>query len=180
MTAGDSEDDTFSIDRRDVLKMTGAAVVGAGAFAGSASASRSQFIGCTQVCTGTDGDHAVVWTGEAYECRLLDKSDEEQASERDDLAFEAQVFACYETEEDEETIVGVLHRDADAGGEDTDVAGFCLNPNDCAEEYYDSADQVLSELDCDAYDEIRPECIGWVYDEDGQEYTEEGPTTTSA
>lgn len=177
MTPGNSEDDTFSIDRRDVLKATGAAVVGAGAFAGSASASRTQFLGCTQICGGTDQDHAVVWTGEAYECRVLDKEDDEQATTRDDLAFEAELYACYQVDDDE-AIVGVLHRDADAGGEDTEVAGFCLNPNDCAAEYYDSAEQVLSELDCDAYDEIQTECIGWVYDEDGEEYPEE--TTESA
>ncbi|USZ67065.1 twin-arginine translocation signal domain-containing protein [Halorussus salilacus] len=172
MTRRSSDDDTFSIDRRDVLKLTGAAVVGAGAFAGSASASSTQFIGCTQVCTGTDGDHVVVSTDDGYECRLLDKSDEEQATERDDLAFAAEVYACYQTDEGE-AIVGVLHRDADAGGEDTAVAGFCLNPNDCASQYYESAEEVLSGLDCDAYDEIRPECVGWVYDEAGEEYPED-------
>lgn len=172
MTSGNAENDALSIDRRDVLKMTGAAVVGAGAFAGTASASNTQFLGCSEVCTGTDQDQAILRTGDGYECRVLDKQDDEMASTRPDLAFVAELYACYEADE-EEAIVGVLHRDADAGDEDTDVAGLCLNPNDCAEEYYDSKEQILDELDCDAFDEVRTECVGAVYDDDGEAYSED-------
>lgn len=169
--------ETFSIDRRDALKLAGGAIVGVGAFAGTASASNTQFLGCSRVCTGTDEDHVVLLTGDGYECRKLDKQDDEMAAESDDLAFAAEVYACYEADEDE-AIVGALHRDSDAGDDDTAVAGLCLNPNDCATEYYDSREQLLSELDCDAYDEIRTDCIGEAFDSNGE--PQNGTETTES
>ena len=162
-------DGTFSIDRRDVLKLAGGAVVGVGAFAGTASASNTQFMGCSQICAGTDEDDAVVLTNDGYECRPLDKQNEELAVSKDeapDIGFSAEVYACYEAAEDE-AIVGVLHHQQDENAE-TSVCGLCLNPNDCAAEYYESKQQILSELNCDRCDEIRTDCIGHIFDSNGE------------
>lgn len=176
-------DGTFSIDRRDVLKLAGGAVVGVGAFAGTASASNTQFMGCSQICAGTDEDDAVVLTDEGYECRTLDKQDEDLAVERDeapDIGFSAEVYACYEAAEDE-AIVGVLHHEQDEDAE-TSVCGLCLNPNDCAAEYYESKEEILSSLDCDRCDEIQTECIGYIFDSNGEPVrgTESAETTENA
>lgn len=127
--------------RRSVLKAAGAAggaALVSGAFAGTAAAHQTQFFGCTQLCAGTDQDKAVVWNGYEYECRLLDKGDPGQYSDRNNIDWGGS-FACLEVDEGE-AVVGVLHRT------DTECR-LCVNPNRCAQNYYESCEQLITDLE---------------------------------
>ena len=124
---------TFDLGRRRALKLVGGSAIGLVAATGTASAHQFQFYGCSQVCSDSDGNRAVVATDGGYECRPMDKHDPEQASDRQNQAW-SWTSACYEVG-DGEAIVGVL--------EDCE---FCVNPNNCASNYYDDVNEILADL----------------------------------
>jgi len=103
----------------------------------SANPHTFQFFGCSQVCSDTDGNKAVVDVGDGYECRRVVNE-----SDRNNVPWSGKTY-CYEVS-DGESIVAVLEEDEYNQGEG---CALCLNPNNCAENYYDSAEQVLAELD---------------------------------
>jgi hypothetical protein len=132
-----SSDRTTPLDRRTVLKAAGGTAVAVAAFSGTASAHNGKFVGCERVCSGTDGDYAVVAVDGGYECRTLEK-----AGRREDVPWDWDAH-CYTAGEDE-AVVGYVAEDEyqQDGG-----CWLCLNPNDCAEAHYDDARAVRAALD---------------------------------
>lgn len=128
-------DDSGPIDvaRRRALQLIGGGVVGVATMSGTASAHQFQFYGCSQVCSDSDGNRAVVATDDGYECRPMDEQDPEQASDRQNQDW-SWTSACYEVAAGE-AVVGVL--------EDCE---FCVNPNNCASNYYDDVAEILADL----------------------------------
>jgi len=130
-------DATTSIDRRAVLKAAGETAVAVVAFSGTASAHNGKFFGCERVCSGTDGDYAVVAVDDGYECRTLEK-----AGPREDVPWDWDAH-CY-TAAGDEAVVGYVAEDE---YETDEGCWLCLNPNDCAEVHYDDARAVRDALD---------------------------------
>lgn len=124
---------TFDVRRRRALQLIGTSVVGVATASGTASAHQFQFYGCSQVCSDTDEDRAVVATADGYECRRMDKQNPEHASDRQNQDW-SWTSACYEVAEGE-AVVGVL--------EDCE---FCVNPNNCASNYYDDVSEIVADL----------------------------------
>ena len=112
--------ENHDINRRDLVKAAGATMVGVGAFAGTASAHRVKFYGCSQVCVDTAGDFAVIDTGSGLRCEEIT-----QTSNRNDPPVRGwnQVL-CLEVSGGE-AIVGVC----EGGSNGT----FDPNPNRCAQ-----------------------------------------------
>ena len=130
-------DRTTSLDRRTVLKAAGGTAVAVAAFSGTGSAHNGKFFGCERVCSGTDGDYAVVAVDGGYECRTLEK-----AGRREDVPWDWDAH-CYTAGEDE-AVVGYVAEDE---YEQDEGCWLCLNPNDCAEAHYDDARAVRAALD---------------------------------
>jgi hypothetical protein len=136
--------DRLAMNRRSVLQALGT-TAGLAGLVGTASARPHafQFFGCSQVCTDTSGNYAVVATDDGYECRPIHRS-----SDRNNVAWDHSVTYCYEADGDE-AIVGALQEDV-RQGHDIDYSRnctLCLNPNRCASNYYDSASEVAEALD---------------------------------
>lgn len=131
--AGQHGSGRTDIARRRALQLIGGGVVGVATMSGTASAHQFQFYGCSQVCSDSDGNRAVVATDDGYECRPMDKQDPEQASDRQNQAW-SWTSACYEVADDE-AIVGVL-----------EDCSFCVNPNNCASNYYGNVGEILADL----------------------------------
>ncbi|WP_135366247.1 hypothetical protein [Halosimplex halophilum] len=125
------------IDRRTVLKAAGGTAVAVTAFSGTASAHNGKFFGCERVCSGTDGDYAVVAVDDGYECRLLEKR-----GPREDVPWDWDAH-CY-TAAEGEVVVGYVAEDEYKKDEG---CWLCLNPNDCAETRNDDARAVRDALD---------------------------------
>lgn len=134
---GSTDSQTSAIGRRTVLKTAGGAAVGVAAFSGIASAHNGKFFGCERVCSGTDGDYAVVAVDDGYECRTLAK-----AGPREDVPWDWDAH-CY-TAAEGEAVVGYVAEDEYKKDEG---CWLCLNPNDCAEVHYDDARAVRDALD---------------------------------
>ncbi|WP_459192874.1 outer membrane protein assembly factor BamB family protein [Halosimplex sp. J119] len=142
--ASDDGETGQRIKRRTVLKAAGIAVVGGVGAVGPASAHRMQFFGCSEVCTDTDGNFAVVSVDGGYEGREL-----AAAAGRDDVAWTHDNTYCYEAAADE-AIVGFVEEDVYRGDERADDGcTLCLNPNDCADEHYDDPQEIVDDLDED-------------------------------
>jgi hypothetical protein len=136
----------FDVDRRKLLQLVGSAGVGLAVTTGGASARPHafQFFGCSQVCADSDGNLAVVATDDGYECRSMDKT-----SDRNNVPWDW-TSHCYEVE-DGESIVGVLEENVWRGDQKdpNGVCTLCLNPNNCASNYYDSEADIKADLDAD-------------------------------
>jgi len=124
--------ETSSVARRDVLKTVGGAAVGLAALTGTASAWKIQFYGCSQVCSGSRDGRAVVAVDEGYECR--DMGNYTSTRQNQDWKWQS---SCYEVSGDE-AIVGMI--------EGCSSELFCLNPNNCASNYYDSVREIIRDL----------------------------------
>ncbi|MFB6141499.1 MAG: hypothetical protein ABEJ26_13815 [Halosimplex sp.] len=164
-TSGES---TGTVDRRTVLKMAGGTAVAVTALSGTASAHQSKFFGCERVCSGTDGDYAVVSVDDGYECRLL-----ENRGRDEDVPWDWDAH-CYVAGEGE-AVVGYLAEDQIQGDERTNKGCWlCVNPNACAEEHYEDARQIRSELDgstcgpCEGEMNISVECESTAGPADGE------------
>jgi hypothetical protein len=128
------------LNRRQLLKTVGVGAAGLVAATGTASAHQSKFFGCSQVCTDTGGNYAVVNDGDSYECRRITR-----ASDRGNLPWDWGAY-CYEAEDDE-AIVGLIEEDVLVGDTiDDGECTLCLNPNNCAENYVSSAHDVATAL----------------------------------
>jgi len=139
----DSDPDRLAMNRRSVLQALGT-TAGLAGLVGTASARPHafQFFGCSQVCADTSGNYAVVATDDGYECRPIHRS-----SDRNNVAWDHSVTYCYEADGDE-AIVGALQEDV-RQGHDIDHSRnctLCLNPNRCASNYYEGADDVVDAL----------------------------------
>ncbi|WP_436929294.1 hypothetical protein [Halosimplex halobium] len=134
---GATDEKPRRVDRRTVLKAAGGTAVAVTAFSGTASAHNGKFFGCERVCSGTDGDYAVVAVDDGYECRLLEKR-----GPREDVPWDWDAH-CY-TAGDGEVVVGYVAEDEYKKDEG---CWLCLNPNDCAETHYDDARAVRDALD---------------------------------
>jgi len=130
-------DRTTSLDRRTVLKAAGGTAVAVAAFSGTGSAHNGKFFGCERVCSGTDGDYAVVAVDGGYECRTLEK-----AGRDEDVPWDWDAH-CY-TAGEGEVVVGYVAEDE---YEQDEGCWLCLDPNDCAENHYDDARAVRAALD---------------------------------
>jgi len=154
---GDSETDrrrSTTLNRRRLLQTVGVGAASLTALSGIASAHQSQFFGCSQVCTDTEGNYAVVCHRGEYECRPI-----ERTSERNNLPWDWDAY-CYEADWDE-AIVGMIEENVLVGDEiaDDGTCRLCLNPNRCAENYVDDPSDIVDALDED--DTCAP-CLGSV------------------
>lgn len=142
MDIPESSDDseTGTMNRRRVLQAAGAGLIGTTMMVGTASATRYQFYGCSQVCTDSRGGHAVVATDDGYECRPLFG---EFNSDRQNQRWTSS-SRCYEVS-DGEAVVGILKSPS------KDCV-FCVNPNNCASNYYDDVDDIIDDLNSDGSD----------------------------
>jgi hypothetical protein len=155
--AEEPEDVSNHINRRSVLKLVGGTTVAVGAMSGTASATQSQFYGCSQVCTDTDGNLAVVSTDSGYECRLI-----EYKSDRGNEPWPYDNTYCYEyDEETEEAVVGIIEES------DGDCI-LCVNPNNCAGNYYDDPADIVADLNSSS---TCGRCEGAVRESSGDECT---------
>lgn len=128
--------ETDGLTRRAVLRSAGVGVAGVTLLSGTASATRFQFYGCSQVCTDTSGGHAVVAVDDGYECRPL-YGERDRYRQNQEWKYASK---CYEVSEGE-ALVGIVRSwDAD------DSCKFCVNPNTCASNYYDSVQSIVAEL----------------------------------
>jgi len=129
------------MNRRKLLQTVGAGAAGLLVATGTATAHRSQFFGCSQVCTDTEGNYAVVSHRGTYECRPITR-----ASDRNNLPWDWGAY-CYEAETDE-AIVGMIEEDVLVGEEvvDDGECMLCLNPNRCAEPFVEEAEQIVAAL----------------------------------
>lgn len=123
-----------SLNRRKLLSLVGAGAAGVVLTTGTASATRFQFYGCSQVCSDSRGGHAVVATDGTFECRPL-FGDFNSDRQNQDWKHGSR---CYEVSGDE-AIVGIL-RSKDSG------CTFCVNPNNCASNKYDSEQDIVDAL----------------------------------
>jgi len=130
-------DDRPALDRRTVLKIAGGTAVSVAAFSGTASAHNGKFFGCERVCSGTDGDYAVVAVGDGYECRTLRRD-----GPRDDVPWDWDAH-CY-TATEGESVVGYVAEDEYRKDEG---CWLCVNPNDCAADHHDDAEAVRDAID---------------------------------
>lgn len=130
----DGDSDISGVVRRDVLKIVGGSALGLTALTGTASAWQFQFYGCSQVCSDSRGSRAVVAVDGGYECRPTT----EWNSNRQNQNWKWK-SACYEVSGDE-AIVGIVESCT------PDSLKFCLNPNNCASNYYDTAEKIVAEL----------------------------------
>lgn len=142
MDIPESSDDSEvgTMNRRRVLQAAGAGLIGTTMMVGTASATKYQFYGCSQVCTDTRSGHAVVATDDGYECRPLYG---EYNSDRQNQRW-TWGSRCYEVS-DGEAVVGILKVPPE--DEDGDCV-FCVNPNNCASNYYDDVDDIVDDLSC--------------------------------
>ncbi len=129
---GTQGSNAISVSRRDVLKTVGGGAVGLTAMTGTASAWQIQFYGCSQVCSGSQDGRAVVAVDGGYECRPMG----EYTSDRQNQDWKWS-SSCYEVS-GAEAIVGMIEGCASET--------FCLNPNNCASNYYDSVDEIIAAL----------------------------------
>lgn len=141
LTDADSDEpgqsiDTDGLTRRSVLRSAGVGVAGVTLLSGTASATRFQFYGCSQVCTDTSGGHAVVAIDGRYECRSL-SGERDKNRQNQEWKYASK---CYEVS-DGEAIVGILR-----SYEATESCKFCVNPNNCASNYYDKVKSIVDEL----------------------------------
>lgn len=130
--------------RRTVLQIAGGTAAGLAVVSGTASAHQSQFYGCTQVCSGTMNNLAVVKTAEGdFECRWMDRESERRNQDWSGTQH------CYELSGDEQAVVGMIEKDRieDEDGNVTKECVLCENPNRCAQNYYDSRDQIMADLE---------------------------------
>ncbi len=135
-TSGDV-DGGRAVNRRTVLKVVGGTTLALGGMSGVASAHAAQFSGCGRVCTDTDGNFAVVATGDGYEGRHL------EAASAGDVPWSHDNTYCYEAT-DGERIVGFIEEDEWNQGEGCTL---CLNPNDCATDHHDGAQDIIDNID---------------------------------
>jgi len=133
-----------TLNRRRLLQTVGAGVASLTALSGLASAHQSQFFGCSQVCTDTEGDYAVVFHRGEYECRPITRT-----SDRNNLPWDWTAY-CYEADWDE-AIVGMIEENVLVGNEivDDGTCTLCLNPNRCAQNYYDDPGDIVDALNED-------------------------------
>jgi hypothetical protein len=137
----DGDGKPTGVPRRQLLKTVSAGAIGLVAVSGTASAHRSQFFGCSQVCTDTDGDYAVVYDRGDYECRPITRS-----SARNNLPWDYGAY-CYEADWDE-AIVGMIEENVLVGDTTVEdgVCTLCVNPNRCAENYYEDPEDIVDAL----------------------------------
>jgi hypothetical protein len=138
-----TEQHADGFDRRSVLKLIGGTTVTVGAMSGTASAHSSKFLGCSQVCSDTQGDFAVVSIGGGFECRPIDEQ-----SNRNDVPWSHDNTYCYESDPGE-AVVGILEEDEYQGDYAGEGCTLCLNPNRCASNHYDSVQAIVDDLDDD-------------------------------
>ncbi|MFC7197255.1 hypothetical protein ACFQL4_25780 [Halosimplex aquaticum] len=121
--------------------MAGGTALTVSLVSGTASAHRSKFFGCERVSTGTDGDFAVVSVDGGYECREM-----ENEGPLEDVPWNWDAHSYVATEG--EAVVGFMAEN-EVRGDDRANEGcwLCVNPNACAEDRYDSAEQIREELD---------------------------------
>lgn len=130
------------LDRRSVLKLLGGTTLAGGTMIGTASADRSAFTGCRRVCTDTEGNFAVVATGDGYEGRRMDRKPRQR-----NVPWTHENTFCYEASRDEH-VVGFVNENQVRGDVLTeDDCTLCLNPNDCASDYHDGGADVIATID---------------------------------
>jgi len=137
-TTSSRVDSQQAVNRRNVLKLVGGTTLALGGLTGAASAHSAQFSGCGRVCSDTDGDLAVVATGNGYEGRQM-----EAASGTGTVPWSHDNTYCYEAADDE-VVVGFIEEKEWHQGEGCTL---CLNPNQCATNHYDSAQEVIDNID---------------------------------
>jgi len=171
----DGDGRSTGVPRRQLLKTVGAGAIGLVAASGTASAHRSQFFGCSQVCTDTDGDYAVVYDRGDYECRPITRS-----SNRNNLPWDYGAY-CYEADWDE-AIVGMIEENVLVGDTTVEdgVCTLCVNPNRCAENYYDDPGDIVDALNehdscvpCQGSVELGDDCT--VYGSSGRNGDDDRP-----
>lgn len=113
-----------AVNRRRLLKLVGRTAVGLGLWSGTASAHRFTFYGCETVCTDTDGNFAVVDTGDGYEGRTL------SPDSRRDVPWSHDHTFCY-TAADGERVVGFVEENIYGGTCGGNGCTLHVNPNDC-------------------------------------------------
>lgn len=130
------------VNRRSVLKLLGGGALAIGALSGTASAAESVFFGCDRLCTDTDGNFAVVATGDGYEGREL-----EPAPYQGNVTWTHENTFCYEAASDE-SIVGFVYERQFSGEIETGRGCMlCLNPNECAADHHDGPEDIAQNID---------------------------------
>ncbi|MFC6825236.1 hypothetical protein [Halopelagius fulvigenes] len=145
-------DNSGVVNRRRLLQLVGGTTVGLGLWPGAASARAFTFDGCETVRTDTDGNFAVVDTGDGYEGREL------SSASRHDTPWSHDQTFCY-TAADGEKVVGFIEENRYRGTCEGDSCTLHVNPNDCT---VVGAREILERLDgdtvgiCDSV--IEPAC----------------------
>lgn len=153
----DRNDAGLSINRRALLKASGATAIGLTAFSGSVSASpltEIRFCGCSQVCVKTSSSYRILYateTDDGYTCSLEPSITDAEPRSSD----------CY-TAESGEKVIGVLD------GQRT----LYLNPNTCAQRAIEALGDLNDCTGCSANDGTAGDCIRKILTVD--DYTQAG------